>query len=134
MKEFQLEIVTPDGVAYKGECEALITKSTGGEVEILAGHTDYLASLATGTTRIKCDGKMRYASSQGGFLTVKAGRVRMVCTTFEFSENIDVERARRSKEEAERLLATEKDDRALTALRAKLMRAVNRIRTWEMQK
>ena len=128
MRAFNIEIVTPDGLEYSGEAESLLVRTTEGDVEILAGHTDFLASLATGRARLIIDGKTRVASASGGFLSVKGGKVRMCATTFEFAEEIDLKRAEEAKARAEAALSTARDDREERIVRAKLMRAASRIK------
>ena len=127
MRAFNIEIVTPDGIEYSGEAESLLVRTTEGDIEILAGHTDFLASLATGRARLIIEGKTRQASTSGGFLSVKGGKVRMCATTFEFAEDIDLKRAEDAKARAEAALSIAKDEREERILRAKLMRAVSRI-------
>jgi F-type H+-transporting ATPase subunit epsilon len=128
MRAFNIEIVTPDGLEYSGEAESLLVRTTEGDVEILAGHTDFLASLSTGTARLIIDGKKRMASTSGGFLSVKGGKVRMCATTFEFAEDIDLKRAEDAKARAEAALSMAKDEREMRIARAKLMRAASRIK------
>ena len=132
MKEFHLEIVTPDGLAYEGMIESLLVNTSEGTVEFLAGHIDYMASIGTGRARIKVDGKNRYASVSGGFVTVKGGEVKLVAITFEFSENIDLERAKAARDAAKASISTAKDDKVLQLANAKLQRALNRINVAEM--
>lgn len=128
MRAFNIEIVTPDGLKFSGEVESLLVRTTEGDIEILAGHTDFLASLATGRARLIIDGKTRVASASGGFLSVKGGKVRMCATTFEFAEEIDLRRAEEAKARAEAALSTARDDREERIVRAKLMRAASRIK------
>lgn len=128
MRAFNIEIVTPDGLKYSGEVESLLVRTTEGDIEILAGHTDFLASLATGRARLIVDGKTRVASASGGFLSVKGGKVRLCATTFEFAEEIDLKRAEEAKARAEAALSTARDDREERIVRAKLMRAASRIK------
>ena len=127
MRAFNIEIVTPDGLEYSGEVESLLVRTTEGDIEILAGHTDFLASLATGRARLIIDGKTRLASTSGGFLSVKDGKVRMCATTFEFAEDIDLKRAEDAKARAEAALSMAKDEREMRIARAKIMRAASRI-------
>ena len=82
MKEFHLEILTPDGRAFEGMVESLLVHAIDGDVEFLAGHVDYLTSLGIGRARIKIAGKNRYASVSGGFVTVTSGDVKLIATTF----------------------------------------------------
>ena len=84
MREFHLQIVTPDGSVFDGMAESLIVRSEMGDVEILAGHADLFASLGIGRVRIKADGKTQVGSAAGGFIAVENGEVRLVATTFEF--------------------------------------------------
>ena len=128
MRAFNIEIVTTDGLEYSGEVESLLVRTTEGDIEILAGHTDFLASLATGRARLIIDGKTRLASTSGGFLSVKGGKVHMCATTFEFAEDIDLKRAEAAKARAEAALSTARDDREERIVRAKLMRAASRIK------
>ena len=128
MKAFQIEIVTPDGLAYSGEAESLLVRTQDGDVEIMAGHTDFLAPLSTGRARLILEGKTRTASCSGGFLSVNGGKVRLCAVTFEFSENIDLARAKLAKDKAETALGVAKDDRDERIAKAKLARAASRIR------
>ena len=133
MKPFHLEIVTPDGSVFDGMAESLLVRTTNGDVEILAGHADYLATVATGRTRIIVDGESRYASSQGGFLSVSGENVRLVTTTFEFADKIDLARAEAAKEKAESQLSGAKDAREIELAKARLSRALNRIKVAGMK-
>jgi F-type H+-transporting ATPase subunit epsilon len=127
MKTFHIEIVTPDGPAYSGEIESVLVRTTDGDIEILAGHADLIASVATGRARIVADGKKRFAAVNGGFLSVKDGEVKLCAITFEFAENIDLHRAEEAKAKAEAAIAAAKDERDVRIAKAKLMRAASRI-------
>ena len=127
MRAFHIEIVTPDGLAFSGEIESILLRTTDGDVEILAGHTDFLASVATGKVRLIIDGKPRYAAANGGFISVKNKEVRLCAITFEFAEDIDLKRAEAAKAKAEAAIQSAKDDRDARVAKAKLMRALSRI-------
>ncbi len=126
-KAFHLSVVTPDGLFYDGEAESITVRSADGDISILAGHSDYLAPLGMGATRIVIDGKERYAASIGGMISVNGGEVRLVPTTFEWADEIDINRARRAKEEAERQRASTAEKTNASILEAKLRRAILRI-------
>ena len=127
MREFKLQIVTPDGTEFDGMAESLLVRTDDGDVQILAGHVDYMASLGTGRAKILSGGKERVASCSGGFVTCSGGEVRLVAVTFEFSDEIDVERARRAKERAEAELRDARSDKELVLAKARLRRAISRI-------
>ena len=127
MKEFHLQIVTPDGVEYDGAAESLLVRSEMGDVEIMAGHADLFCSLGIGRARIKSGSESRVGSAAGGFLSVSNGEVKLVATTFEFKDDIDLERAKAAKEDAETKIKNAKTDKDISLAKAKLQRALNRI-------
>ncbi len=128
MKEFPLTIATPDGVVFDGNAESILIRCTAGDIEILAGHTDLFASLSIGRARIKYSGTSRTASSAGGFISVVDGVCRVVATTFEFSDEIDLARAEKARENAENAIRNAKSDEELEKAKLKLMRAITRIK------
>ena len=132
MNSFNLKIATPDGLMFDGKAESLLVRTTEGDAEILAGHADFLSAISTGRAKIVVNGEKRLASCSGGFVSVKKGEVSLVCTTFEFAENIDINRAKASKELAEAALSGNLDSAMEAKLTAKLARAYNRINVWEL--
>lgn len=133
MKSFHIEIVTPDGIEYDGMVESLLVRTDDGDVEILAGHTDLVASVSVGRARIIVDGQKRFASVNGGFLAVKEGAVRLCAITFEFADQIDLKRAEAAHAKAAAAVKTAEDDRAERIAKAKLMRAASRIKVASMK-
>ena len=127
MKEFHLQIVTPDGIAFDGKAESLLVRSETGDIEIMAGHADLFSSLGIGRARIKSDGKTLIGAAAGGFLSVSKSEVKLVATTFEFKDDIDLERAKAAKERAEESLKNAKNDKEADVAKAKIARAVSRI-------
>ena len=128
MSTFPLKIVTPDGLVYDGETSSVTVKTVSGDVQILKGHAEYFSALDCGRARFTDgDGRERVASTSGGFISVEGGGVNIVFTTFEYAENIDLERALRAKEKAEALIKSAEDDRAMRIAKAKLSRAMSRI-------
>jgi len=132
MKNFHLEIATPDGMRFSGEAESLLVRTADGHVEIMSGHTDLLASITTGRVRIKADGEDRFASASGGFLSVTRDGVKLVTTTFEFADEIDLKRAEAARDNAENLLRSASDKSDTAYLEAKLARALTRIKVANM--
>ena len=127
MSGFRLQIVTPDGSLFDGEAEALRVCTTQGYVSIRRGHADYLAALTVGAVTVTQDGVQREAACGGGFLSVEKGEVRLVATTFEYADMIDVERAERAKETAQSRIAAATEAREIELAKAKLARALNRL-------
>lgn len=105
MTSFPLKIVTLDGLFYDGEAEEIIVRTTMGDMGVLAGHLNCVAPLGMGRATIVINGQKRYASCIGGIIFVLGGEVKLVPTTFEWAEDIDVARSEQVAERARRILA-----------------------------
>ena len=132
MNSFPLKIVTPDGVVFDGQAEELVVRTVNGDMGILAGHTTCVAPLGMGLATVITDGQKRYGACIGGMVSVLDGQVRLVPTTFEWADRIDVARAEASAQRAKEAMADK--DASATDLRlaeARLKRALIRKRTAE---
>ncbi|MBR6119768.1 MAG: ATP synthase F1 subunit epsilon [Oscillospiraceae bacterium] len=125
---FHLQVVTPDGLAFEGEAEKLSVRTQDGVIGILPRHIDYVAPLGMGEAVItEPEGKQRRAACIGGMVAVQIGEVRLVATTFEWAEKIDLERAKEAEERARALMAKDGiSKRDLKLAEAKLHRALVR--------
>ena len=126
---FKLEIVTPDGLLFDGEAQKIIVRTTEGDVGIYARHSDYVASLAIGVARIFTEDGERTAACSGGMITVLGGVVRVIASTFEWAEDIDIERAKKAKEKAEtRLEKAKRSDYEYKLAEIKLKKSLARLK------
>ncbi len=129
MATFHLQIVTPDRMAFDGQAEKIIVRTVNGDVCILANHIDYATPLGIGEARITDgEGNTRTAACNGGLLSVQANEVRVMAITFEWQDDIDLDRARRAEADAqEKLQAMQRGDEDFAMAEAKLKRALTRI-------
>lgn len=126
---FHLKIVTVDGLAFEGDVQRLMFRSTHGDLAILARHINYCTAVGMGTAHVVMeDGSERTAACIGGMCSMMDNECHLLPTTWEWSEEIDVERAEAAKARAEAKLREEKlseETRLLTE--SKLYRALVRI-------
>ena len=129
MSTYHLEVVSMDGLDFDGEVQKLLLRTIDGDVEILARHTDYCTAIGMGTARVTMeDGTERKAACIGGMLSVLKGEVKVFPTTWEWSEEIDIERAKAAKAKAEERLSDQfLDKEARIRAEAKLYRALVRL-------
>ncbi|MBR5231884.1 MAG: ATP synthase F1 subunit epsilon [Clostridia bacterium] len=129
MATFHLQIVTPDCKKYDAQAERVIVRTVNGDVCILSRHIDYVAPLGIGEARVTdAEGNVRRAACAGGMISVSNNVVRVVATTFEWEDEIDLERAKAAHDAAEqRLRQMKRDDAKYSITEAKLKRALNRI-------
>ena len=127
MKEFSLKIVTPDGIYFDGLAQSLTVRTTTGDMGILADHINCVAPLGMGMATVSTSDGKRYAACIGGMVSVVDGKVTLVPTTFEWSEDIDLERAKLSKKRAEEVLSSDHaTDMQILLAQARLKRALVR--------
>ena len=127
MTAFPLKILTPDGVAYDGTVTAVSCRTIDGQIQLLANHIDYTTALGMGEAHItREDGTKRRAACMGGMVSMIDGECRLLATTCEWAEDIDKERAERSKARAEAILAQKADAREMELAQARLKRALVR--------
>ena len=126
MTPFHLKIVTPDGLIYDGEAEQVSVRTVNGDVSILARHINYVTPLGMGRATILVNGQKRYAACIGGMLSVVNGEVTLVPTTFEWADQIDVNRADLAHKKAEDRLKASNTDTEFRLAQAKLHRALVR--------
>lgn len=128
MATFQLKIVTPDGVSYDGEAQRVVARTTAGDVCILSRHATYLAPLTVGAVRVyDAEGNMRQAACSGGMISFANEIATLVAQTFEWADEIDVERAERALAKAKACVENKQADCDICMAEAKIKRALNRI-------
>ena len=125
---FHLQVVTPDGLAFEGEAEKLSVRTQDGIIGILPRHIDYVAPLGLGEAVItEAEGKVRRAACIGGMVAVHNGAVRLVATTFEWADQIDLDRAKAAEKKARDIMSKNNvSERDLKLAEAKLHRALVR--------
>ncbi len=129
MKTFPLQIGTPDGLLFKGDVVRVVVRTITGDRAILADHMDFCTGIGMGEAHVVLeDGTVRRAACIGGMLTMVDGKCRVLATTWEWSEDIDKDRAKNAKERAEETLnKTGLSDREYKVAKAKLNRALVRM-------
>lgn len=126
-KSFHIEIITPEKVFVTDEIDSLEAIGVAGEFQILAGHTPFLTGLKVGPLVLQKSDKKTYISISGGFCEVQPHKTVILAHTAERSNSIDVERARKAKDRAQKRLETPTPDIDTERAKAALARAINRI-------
>ena len=93
MATFNLKIFSPYGVHYEGQAESITLRTVTGDATVLPNHSDWVTALDTGKCIVKIDGERRTAVCNRGLLNVEKNNVQVLTSTFEWEEEIDLERA-----------------------------------------
>lgn len=128
MSTFLLKIVTPDGLQFEGQAEKLIVRTISGDIAILARHINFVAPLGMGqAVVVDAEGNRRNAACIGGMLSVIDGNVDLVPTTFEWADEIDLSRAERAYDRADKIIKDSgSSDTDIKMAEARLRRALVR--------
>jgi F-type H+-transporting ATPase subunit epsilon len=128
----QLEIVTPEKLAYQGEVDSVQLPGSEGELGVLPHHAPLISTLGAGELRLRKGGEDESFAIVGGFLQVLPDKVVVMAETADMASEIDLERAQEARRQAEQALESgyvEGSD--LAAARASLQTALLRIRVAE---
>ncbi len=129
MEPFILDVVTLKRVVLSEPIESVVAPGSLGYFGILRGHTPFVSSLQTGITRItKSNGEKITLATSGGFLMTDGKKVILLAESAERPEEIDVARAQKAKERAEKRLAERTPEIDLDRAKAALLRAINRLK------
>ena len=129
MATFRLQVVSMDGLEFDGMVQRIKLRTIHGDLAILARHMNYVTAIGMGTATVVLeDGTERKAACIGGMLSMMDNQCKVIPTTWEWGEDIDVERAERAKKKAEEKLAQANLEQvARVKAEARLYRALVRI-------
>lgn len=133
-KSFLLEIVTPASKVFSAQVDAIIAPGEAGYFGVLPHHTNMLATLKAGYLKVEAAEKTLYFAIAGGLAEVMPHGVKILAETAEEASTIDVERAQKAKERAERRLHEGRKQWDIERAAAALERATNRLKVVELMK
>jgi F-type H+-transporting ATPase subunit epsilon len=133
MGTLQLEVVTPEKVLVSQTVEIVVAPGSQGEFGVLEGHVPFLTGLVPGEMRYTAGGKTERFLVTNGFVEVSENKVSVLVDAAERSVEIDLDRARKALERAQKRLALERGAPDVDFLRAEaaLKRAIARIKVGE---
>lgn len=118
---FNVELVSPEAVAYTGEAEIVIARTVdGGDIAFQAGHVPFIGNLAVWSVEaVKSDGSRDTFAVHRGFVQVHGNKVTILSDVSEASHDIDVARAQVALDNANTALANDADDVEAEAAKAR---------------
>ncbi|MDO5332247.1 MAG: ATP synthase F1 subunit epsilon [Bacillota bacterium] len=130
-KTFKLNIISLDGTVFDGQASLVSLRAIDGDLAIMAGHANYVTAIGMGTAKVVFgDDSTREAACIGGMLSVLDGECKLFADTWEWQDEIDLERAELAKANAQKKLDDIKlSKREQELAEAKLKRALVRIST-----
>lgn len=126
-KIFQVEIITPERIFYKGEATMIEFTTVEGDMGVYKNHIPLTTVLAPGIVTITADTEQKKAAVHSGFVQILGDKVTLLAEIAEWPDEIDWERAEAAKRRAEERLAAKADDLDIVRAELALRRALVRI-------
>lgn len=104
-QQIRLEVVTPTGAKINEDVDIVNAPGFGGDFGVLANHAPFLSTIKIGTLTYESGNKRESLMVSGGFCEVSNNKITFLVESAEKGREIDVERALKAKERAERRLA-----------------------------
>ena len=100
----KLEIVTPEKKVFEGTVDSVTVPTANGEIGIFPNHAPLISALKPGILTLASKGSAEKMVVSGGFVEVSSNKVSVIADIAETSEEIDVNAAKESRDDAVKTL------------------------------
>ena len=123
-----MRLVTPSRLLLDEEVDEVTAPGALGEFGVLPKHISFLTLLEVGEMSYKQGGERHHLALSGGYAEVLDEVMTVLAGAAEYSDEIDIERARAARERAEKRMAElSQEDKEFAAAEAALRRALVRL-------
>lgn len=102
--KIDLQVVTPEKIAFTGEIDQISLPTKNGQITILPKHISLVSTIKHGELIIKNGTEEILMAVYGGFVEVRKNQVRVMTDIAERVDEIDEEKAKQARDEAQRRL------------------------------
>ena len=124
MNTFEIEILSPEGSAYKGLATSVTFPTASGMITVLAGHTSLVTKLIAGDILIETLSEKKAIAVTGGFIEISENRVNVVSEFAMQSDESNRYKVEQAVKLAEEMKAKKKDIINLSSVENQLQKAV----------
>lgn len=126
-KFFDLEIISPDRVFYRGKASMIELTTLNGEIGVYRRHVPTTVIVEPGAVTIHEESGKKIAAVHSGFMEILPEKVVLMAEVAEWPDEIDVNRAKEAEARALRRLQTKDPKIDLSRAELALKRAVARL-------
>jgi len=127
-EKIRLRLVTPSRLLLDEEVDEVTGPGALGEFGVLPKHISFLTLLEVGEMSYKQGVERHHLALSGGYAEVLEDTMTVLANAAEYSDEIDIERARNARERAEkRIEELSREDKEFAAAEAALHRALVRL-------
>lgn len=128
---FELEIVSPERLFYKGLASFVELATSEGEIGVYKNHIPMTSVLVPGVVTIHEENEVKKAAVHSGFVVILKDRIKVMAEIAEWPDEIDEDRANEAKIRAERRLKEGGPGVDMARAEAALKRSLARLNTSE---
>jgi F-type H+-transporting ATPase subunit epsilon len=126
--KIRLKVVTPGRLVLDEEVDEVTAPGVKGEFGVLPNHISFLTLLEPGEMSYKQGATRRFLAISGGYAEILDNMMTVLAPAAEFGVEIDVNRARVAREQAERRLSEiHFEDKNFTAAEQALRKSLVRL-------
>jgi F-type H+-transporting ATPase subunit epsilon len=127
-KTLNLQIVTPEGIAYSDEVEMVGLRAIDGQIGILPNHIRLMTQMLPGEMMVRKSGQDTFLAVGEGLVEVSEGRVAILTDMAVAVEGIDETKAEEARKRAEVRLKEQISAAEIASVNAALARSVAQLR------
>ena len=135
MNTFKAYILASDKVFYEGDLESLVVPTVSGLYGVWANHRPMISAVVPGIITYRAPFENdKIAAVSGGLVKIENNEVLVLVDSIELPEEIDINRAKRARDEAKEALLQKKSIEEYRQAKANLARAINRLKVKRVAK
>ena len=133
-KNINLQIVTPEGIAYSDDVEMVGLRSVAGQIGILPNHIRLMTQMLPGEMTLRKDGQVKFLAVGQGLVEVTSDRVAILTDMAVAADTIDEAKAEEARRRAEARLQEKISAEELASVNASLARSLAQLRVKRRQR
>lgn len=109
MNKFEIEILSPEGIVFKGKTASVSFPTTRGIITVLSGHTNLVTKLNSGEIIIETIGGTKKITVSGGFIEIVNNNVNVVAEFAAHSDEISRQKIKQAIDHAKDMKSKRKE-------------------------
>ena len=133
-KTLNLQIVTPEGIAYSDDVEMVGLRSVAGQIGILPNHIRLMTQMMPGEMTLRKDGQVKFLAVGQGLVEVTHDRVAILTDMAVAADTIDEAKAEEARRRAEARLQEKISAEEVASVNASLARSLAQLHVKRRQR
>jgi len=129
MSGMQMEILSPEGVSFKGEISSVTFSTAAGMITVLPGHVNLVTKLKEGEIIIESPQGRKKITVTGGFVEIFANSISVVSEFAMPSDEANNYKIEQAKKQAEEMKKKKQDLVDSAIMESELKRSVSELRS-----